>query len=72
MMSSQEQSTKKSKLMCVEFCVEVAEDMTPNILTPLVKDAFKDIGVISARGIIYNHKDYESADQVNCVVINDI
>lgn len=71
-MLSQEQSTKKSKLICIELCIEFPEDMTPNILTPIVSDALKNIGAISARGIIYNHKDYESKDQVNCVVVNNI
>lgn len=68
-MSLPEQSTKKCKLMCVELCVEIAEDMTPNILTPIVINAFKDMGIVDAYGIICNHKDYESADQENCVVI---
>ena len=68
-MSSQEQSMNKSKLMCVELCLEVPETMTPNILTPLVTNAFKNMGVEDAYGIICNHKDYESNDQVNCVVI---
>ena len=71
-MLSQGQSTKKSKLMCVELCIEFSEDMTPNILTPITIDALKNIGAISARGMIYNHKDYESKDQVNYVVINNI
>ena len=69
-MSSQEQSTNKSKFIEVNFKFAFQNGMTPNILAPLISKALKDIGAVDGWGTITNV--VEQDNEVNKVTVVSI
>lgn len=68
MMSSQEQYMNQSKQIKIEFTFSLDSNMTPNILTPRLCDAFKALGVSDFYGKVYNI--LECSNEVNAVVVS--